>query len=162
MENIWKDGIVVTDGKGNSVHIDPQALDKVLLKIKADNGKNIVAVYTEREFSEEQYIKVYEKLEDILECDSGDAEYRACKDILGNDFDIVWKMTCLLNGEKCYDFSFLSFKEAWKCAMDDAISASLNYGENCQINVSRNDGRTALITIVSDEVKKSYEITMEK
>lgn len=46
--------------------------------------------------------------------------------------------------------------------MDDAITESLKYGEKCHINVSRNDEKTALITIVSDEVKESFEITMEK
>lgn len=89
MENILKDGTVVTDGKGNLIHLDSQALTEVLRKINADNGKNIVSVYTEKEFSEEQYVEVYEKLEDILACDSGDAEYRACKDVLGNDFDAI-------------------------------------------------------------------------
>lgn len=89
MENIWKDGTTVKNYNGEMIHLDPQALSEALQKIKADNGKNIVAVYTERKFTEEQYIRVYEKLENILECDSGDAEYRACKEALGNDFDIV-------------------------------------------------------------------------
>lgn len=162
MENIWKDGTNVKNYNGEMIHLDPQALSEVLQKIKADNGKNIVTAYTNKKFTEEQYIRVYEKLENILECDSGDAKYCACKEVLGNDFDIVWKMTCSLNGELYYYFSFLNFKEAWKRAMDDAITESLKYGEKCHINVSRNDGKTALITIISDEVKESFEITMEK
>lgn len=89
MENIWKDGTNVKNYNGEMIHLDPQALTEVLRKINADNGKNIVSVYTEKKFSEEQYVEVYEKLEDILACDSGDAEYRACKDVLGNDFDAI-------------------------------------------------------------------------
>lgn len=163
MENIWKDGTVVTDGKGDPVYLDSQALTEVLNKIKADNGKNIVAVYTEKEFSEEQYIEVYEQLEDILTCDSGDAEYRACKDVLGDDFDVVWKVTRLLNGKKDYDMSFPSFEEAWGCAMKQAINSNLVLGEQAHITVPHYDGENALINISLPHMQmEQYEVTKGK
>lgn len=163
MENIWTEGTVVNDGKGNPVYLDSQALTEVLQKIKVDNGKNIVAVYTEREFTEEQYIEVYEQLEDILACDSGDAEYRACKDVLGDDFDAIWKVTYSLNGKKGYDMSFPSFEAAWDHAMKQAINSNLVLGEQAHITVPHYDGENALINIsLPHKQMESYEVTKEK
>lgn len=163
MENIWENGTVVTDGKGNPVYLDSQALTEVLNKIKADNGKNIVAVHTEKEFSEEQYVEVYEKLEDILACDSGDAEYRACKDVLGVDFDVVWKVTRSFSGKKDYDLRFPSFEAAWEHATKHAVHSALIRGKQANVTIPSYDGKTALIEVSLPYMQmESYEITMEK
>lgn len=87
MEDIWTKGMDIKDDQGNPIHLSPENLTEVSEAIKIDNGKNIVALYTSSTFTDEQYLAVSEALDDILSCDSGDAEYRACVNVLGKGFD---------------------------------------------------------------------------
>lgn len=87
MEDIWTNGMDIKDDQGNLIHLSPENLTEVSEAIKIDNGKNIVAVYTSSTFTDEQYLAISEELDNILSCESGDAEYRACIKILGVGFD---------------------------------------------------------------------------
>lgn len=84
--SIWEYGMDFTKD-GETFHLDPEIVSQVFEVIKEDNGRNYVAIYTDREFTREQYIAVCDEVENLLADDSGDAKYRACEHILGKSFD---------------------------------------------------------------------------
>ena len=84
--SIWEYGFDFTkDGK--TFHLDPEVVSQVFEAIKEDNGRNYVVLYTNREFTREQYIAICDEVENLLADNSGDAKYRACENVLGKGFD---------------------------------------------------------------------------
>lgn len=87
-KDIWTDGFfLASERNGSAIEITPSMLSEIYRQMKIQDGKNIVAVYSEKEFSDEEYIAVKEALDDIQSADSGDDEYQACIKALGADFE---------------------------------------------------------------------------
>lgn len=60
-------------------------VSQIFEAIKEDNGRNYVAIYTDREFTKEQYIAISDEVENLLADDS--VKYLVCKHVLGVGFD---------------------------------------------------------------------------
>lgn len=82
--SIWEYGMDLTKD-GETFHLDPEMVSQIYEAITEDNGRNYVATYTSRKFTREQYIAIYNEVENLLTNDS--VEYRACENVLGVGFD---------------------------------------------------------------------------
>lgn len=88
MKNIWTEGLTVSDDGGTPVEITPTMLSEINRRMKVQNGYDILSVFVaEPKCTEEQLLAISEKLDEILNCDSGDSERAACIKVLGDDFD---------------------------------------------------------------------------
>ncbi len=82
-KDLWSEGCIV-----GGVKITPSMLQTINRLIMIDNGKNIVNACNYPEIpdnlTDDQYYNISEELEEILNSDSGDAEYQAIKNVLDN------------------------------------------------------------------------------
>lgn len=90
--DIWQYGLVIVrdvndeDAAKENTYISPRDLVMILKAMKASDGYNICQCSElskeTKEFDARAYESVKDELDNILDCDSGDAEYRAIKTVL--------------------------------------------------------------------------------
>lgn len=151
--SIWEYGMDFTKN-GETMHVTPEMVRQIFETIKEDNGRNYVASYTSRKFTREQYIAVCDEVENRLADDSGDAEYRACEHVLGEEFDktetwIIKSMFTANHESRTVEHpeTFSSEQEAWNrvkslvlADQDDKEVAEVRYNKDaCEAMVIYSD-----------------------
>ena len=105
---------------GETFHLDPEMVSEVYDSIKEDFGRDYVSEFTDKEFTREQYIAVYEEFASWFAAQSEETKHLACEKVLGDDFDKVetWVIKTMFIADhesRTVDMpeKFSSEQEAW-------------------------------------------------
>ena len=84
--SILEYGLDITGGDGKTIHLGSDMLSQVLTAFYEDIGRRIVASYTRRQFTAEQYINVCRAVSGHIESHS-EIEYQILEGVLGTGFE---------------------------------------------------------------------------
>ena len=161
--SIWKYGMDFTKN-GETFHLNPDMVSKIYDSIKEDFGRNCVSEFTDKEFTREQYIAVYEECASWFTAESEETKYLTCEKVLGDDFDKVetWVIKTMFTSEyeSCtvrIPETLSSEKEAWNKVKEIAI-ADQDINEVTEVKYDRN---ACQVTVIHAN-ETVYRISAEK